>query len=553
MKKKNLFMALAAICAGFTFASCSNDIDDVAGPAGQLADPTRGVSMNITKVGTSEMTNVTRATATEVNKWATAPDKNIGVSVYSSAAGTEAMKTGSVNMKWTYNTSSEGWDAQTPLTMFPGDEGVVTAYYPYGESVDPKAIDIDGTKDYMYALIGDNKTVNYGSPQTSLLMHHANAQLRVNLVRKGYAGTGTISSFSVKGSKFASAGKLNSLTGVVSNHTMAPELTGINEGTLAADISATPEAKIEALYTWFVPVSDAAAPVTFDATIDGLKLRYTTSQQFLAGKRYTFNLAVTSSLQGELVLTSVDIDPWTNENNDGDLELDDDVSVLQSNSTITDVLKVAYKLLETAQSFQEYSSNPGLLITQYGRINRYNSSTWDIAGGKIPVAVKAELDDNEVFRSFSEVQTISLPNGETWDAPHFWAALNGMMKNTGDLCGWGGDLVEFAADVKSNSSISFPSLSFNAEDWKTDADAYNIYISGTSGTILDAIETYATSSLTENYRITKFLEGGSDISTRFNNSPNRLLLNVLMSQKGVNATDIANAAEKMQLYIDNNK
>lgn len=320
MKKKNLFMALAAICAGFTFTSCSNDIDDVVSP-GQLADPTRGVSMNITKVGTSEMTNVTRASATEVGAWATAPDKNIGVSVYSSADGTEAMKTGSVNMKWTFSADPEGWTTQTPLLMFPGDEGVVTAYYPYGESVNPTAIDIDGTKDYMYARIGDNKTVNYGSPQTSLLMHHANAQLRVNLIRKGYAGTGTISSFAVKGSKFASAGKLNSLTGVVSNFTMAPELTGINEGTLADDISTTPTAKIEALYTWFVPVSDAAAPVTFDATVDGLKLRYTTSQQFLAGKRYTFNLAVTSSLGGELMLTSVDIDPWTEENEEGDLEL----------------------------------------------------------------------------------------------------------------------------------------------------------------------------------------------------------------------------------------
>ena len=320
-KKKDLFMAFAAICAGFTFASCSNDIVDVAGPAGQLADPTRGVSMNITKVGTSEMTNVTRASATEVGAWATAPDKNIGVSVYSSADGTEAMKTGSVNMKWTYNDASDGWDAQTALNMFPGDEGLVTAYYPYGESIDPKAIDIDCTKDYMYALIGDNKTVNYGSPQTDLLMNHANAQLRVNLIRKGYAGTGTISSFTVKGSKFASAGKLNSLTGVVSDFIMTPELTGINEGTLADDISTTPTAKIEALYTWFVPVSDAAAPVTFDATVDGMKLRYTTSQQFLAGKRYTFNLALTSSLAGELMLTSVDIDPWTDETKEGDMEL----------------------------------------------------------------------------------------------------------------------------------------------------------------------------------------------------------------------------------------
>lgn len=313
-------MALAAICAGFTFTSCSNDIDDVVTP-GQLSDPTRCVTMSITKVGTNEMTNVTRATATEINEWTDAPEKNIGVSVYTSTAGTDALKDGSTNIKWTYNDGN--WETQSSLYFFPGDEGVVSAYYPYGESVNPASIDIDGTKDYMYALIGDNKTVNYGSPQTSLLMHHANAQLRVNLIRKGYAGTGTISSFTVKGSKFASAGKLNSLTGVVSNYTMAPELTGINEGMLAADISATPTAKIEALYTWFVPVSDAAAPVTFDATVDGLKLRYTTSQLFLAGKRYTFNLAVTSSLQGELVLTSVEIEPWDNENYDGDMELFD--------------------------------------------------------------------------------------------------------------------------------------------------------------------------------------------------------------------------------------
>lgn len=324
MKKKNLFMALTAICAGFTFASCSNDIDDVAS-SGHFADPTRGVTMDITKVATSEMTNVTRATPNEVETWATAPDKNIGISVYSSVDGTEAMKPGSVNMKWTYNTASSGWDAQTPLTMFPGDEGVVTAYYPYGEGIDPKAIDIDGTKDYMYALIGDNKTINYGTPQTSLLMHHTNAQIRVNLVRDGYAGPGEVTAFSVKGTTLASKAKLNALTGEFSDYTTIAELAG-RTGTLAADINTNPTAKINTVYEWFVPVVETSAPIAFYATVDGLKLRYIMDDiQFEPGERYTFNLAVTGDLAGNLVMNTFEVTPWT----DGDevneeLELYDD-------------------------------------------------------------------------------------------------------------------------------------------------------------------------------------------------------------------------------------
>lgn len=313
MKKQNLFMALTAICAGFTFASCSNDIDDVAS-SGHFADPTRGVTMDITKVATSEMANVTRTTATEVDTWATAPDKNIGISVYASTAGTEAMKPGSVNMKWTYNTASSGWDAQTPLTMFPGDEGVVTAYYPYGEGIDPKAIDIDGTKDYMYALIGDNKTINYGTPQTSLMMHHANAQIRVNLVRDGYAGPGEVTAFSVKGTTLASKAKLNALTGEFSDYTTIAELAG-STGTLAADINTNPTAKINTVYEWFVPVTETSAPIAFYATVDGLKLRYIMDDiQFEPGERYTFNLAVTGDLAGNLVMNTFEVSPWT----DGD-------------------------------------------------------------------------------------------------------------------------------------------------------------------------------------------------------------------------------------------
>lgn len=314
-------MALAAICAGFTFTSCSNDIDDIAGSAGQILDPNHGALLSITKVGTNGMTNVTRATATEVGTWATAPDKNIGVSVYSSTDGTEAMKAGATNMKWTYNVGTSAWETQTPLAFFPGDEGVVSAYYPYSETADPTAVDIDATKDYMYALIDDNKAVSYNSTQVALQMHHANTQIRVNLVRRGYAGPGTVSSFSVKGSKFASAAKMNSLTGELSDFTSLSEIAG-SAVTLADDVNSTPGAKIETVYSWFVPVSDEAAPVTFDATVDGLKLRYTTNQQFLSGKRYTFNLAVTDNLADNFTLTSVEVDPWSDADaTDGDMDL----------------------------------------------------------------------------------------------------------------------------------------------------------------------------------------------------------------------------------------
>lgn len=326
MEKKTFFMAaIAALCAGFTLGSCTNDIEDFTSSNEQLTDPTHGTKLAITKVGTSKMKDVTRTTSTEVDVWATAPDKNIGVSVYSSAAGTEAMESGSTNMKWTYNTASSGWESQTPLNFFPGDEGYVTAYYPYEESADPEAISIDATKDYMYALIGDNKIVNYGDPQTTLQMHHANAQIRVNLVRRGYGGPGEVTAFSVKGTTLASSAKLNTLTGELSDFNTIPEIAG-STGTLAADVDQTPTAKINTVYEWFVPVNETSAPVAFYATVDGLKLRYIEEDmQFESGKRYTFNLAVTGDLSGKLVMTDVEVSPWADGNEvNEDLELYDD-------------------------------------------------------------------------------------------------------------------------------------------------------------------------------------------------------------------------------------
>ena len=194
------------------------------------------------------------------------------------------------------------------------------------------------------------------------------------------------------------------------------------------------------------------------------------------------------------------------------------------------------------------SVKPDLLVCQYGRINRYNDNTWQIAGGSLPESFKKMAD--KYYSIFPQIQKINLPNGDVLDAPHFWAVLNTMMTGFGDLGGWGGDLVEFAANVKADNTVTFPSGDFNREDWISDADGYNIYTLYPDNILL-GLKTYFTSTLTEKQRVVGF-KTSETIGDRFQNSSNFDYLSVLMIQKGVTSTEIALAAQKMQEYLDAN-
>lgn len=310
MSKKTFIFSIAAAMAAIAFTSCSQDADDFS--SSNKSDlPSQQLDVNFAIEG---MKTTTRAAITPVNAWTNGA--NIGVTVYKNNTAGDLMKTGTQNLKWTYDGSD--WSGANPTYFFPGEEGYVTAYYPWADGTNPTAISIDNTKDWMYAKLTDNKHVAYGSPQTSLTMNHATAQIKVNIIRKGYVGVGNVTSLTVTSPKMASSATLNSTTGALSGFTLISKFTENFDKTLG---SGNPSAATACLHESFVPVDDAAADVVFNATIDGLKLKCVINQKFEQGKIYTFNLNATDDLQSILQIDEVVITPWGNESASGDLEL----------------------------------------------------------------------------------------------------------------------------------------------------------------------------------------------------------------------------------------
>ena len=268
------------------------------------------------------------------------------------------------------------------------------------------------------------------------------------------------------------------------------------------------------------------------------------------GKKYVYNFLLTRGTDETITFTTT-VTAWETGDTQ-DVDVYNDYSLIDvNNANLADVVNLYSDIRDMAAQYisdNGITANPDLYVCQYGRINRYNDATWQIAGGTLNEGFKTMAD--QYYSKFSQIQKINLPNGDVLDAPHFWAVLNTMMTGFGDLGGWGGDLVEFAANVKADNSLSFPSGNFDREDWVSDADGYNIYTLYPDNILL-GLKTYYTSTLTEKYRVITF-KTEETIATRFQNSSKYTYLAVLMKQKGVTSTDVALAAQKMQDYIDAN-
>ncbi len=216
--------------------------------------------------------------------------------------------------------------------------------------------------------------------------------------------------------------------------------------------------------------------------------------------------------------------------------LDDFVEVLNSLKKIASDLKIVPN---------EYP------VYQYIRSNKYNGSTWNIVAGVVNSEFK-KIADKE-YSMIPNIQKLILPNKEYIDFPHFAAVFNGLINKHGDLCGYCGDIVQFAKDIKENPMVEFPSGHFGIEDLRTDIDAYNIFKMNNSDTI-NSFKSYY-ENMSDKKRFSLFLEDHPNILDSFNNSTDNFYLNILKQTTDKDLTDehIKLACQKMQLYLENNK
>lgn len=190
-------------------------------------------------------------------------------------------------------------------------------------------------------------------------------------------------------------------------------------------------------------------------------------------------------------------------------------------------------------------------VYQYIRSNKYNGQTWNIVAGVLNSDFKTKADKE--YSMIPNIQKLILPNKDYIDFPHFSAVFNGLINKHGDLCGWCGDIVQFAKDIKDNPLVEFPSGHFGIEDLRTDIDAYNIFKMNNNDTI-NSFESYY-KDMSDKKRFSLFLEDHPNILDSFNNSTDKMYLTILKQTTDKDLTDehIKLACQKMQLYLENNK
>ena len=179
-------------------------------------------------------------------------------------------------------------------------DGTIHAYYPYSESVtDMTQIAVSaGETDWMYAepVSGINK----GKPNASIIMRHALAAIRLNIVRGTYTGTGHVTHITVKGDNISHSGTLNAQTGELSNHASAGKALK-----QTVDFTASTTTTVKDFI--FVPIASSAAP-TFTITIDGISYIASAPASSVAqGNIYCYTLTVNDT---SLQISDSSVVPW---------------------------------------------------------------------------------------------------------------------------------------------------------------------------------------------------------------------------------------------------
>ena len=199
--------------------------------------------------------------------------------------------TGKVPQTWTLDND----------VLLSATNGVLYGYYPYNEDVTditqiPVAAD---DTDYMYAT--PVTEVNDGKASPTVVMNHALAAIRLNIIRGTYTGTGQVTAVSVKGDNIATSGKLNAKTGALT--LLAGTGSAVTNST-AFTLSTTAK-QIDCI---IVPVINTSNTPTITMTIDGKEYISTpTAISLEQGTIYEYTLTINAK---DISLSDVKVGDW---------------------------------------------------------------------------------------------------------------------------------------------------------------------------------------------------------------------------------------------------
>lgn len=198
--------------------------------------------------------------------------------------------------------SSQVW---TPAfdVLLSTTEGTLYAYYPYSAAVtDIKAVPVETTSqtDYMYGtpvpgLFNKNASAD-------VILNHALAAVRFNVVKGSFSGTGQVTDIAVNGQQIANKATMNSLTGVLA------AFEGNNERINPAFAPFVLSAGGEKKDIIIIPTGTEGV-MTISMTIDGYEIQaQTPAMDFAEGTISEFDLTVNSQ---SLAIGEVTVTPWS--------------------------------------------------------------------------------------------------------------------------------------------------------------------------------------------------------------------------------------------------
>lgn len=197
----------------------------------------------------------------------------------------------------------------------------------------------------------------------------------------------------------------------------------------------------------------------------------------------------------------------------------DSITAYSSDMNSSNAISYIREIEDIANKRGGSTKEKDAMVLTYIREDTYNSVYWQVTGGKTTEYFNSLVDKNGNIKNIKTAYSINMADGSNIDIVHLSAAMNLIVNGLDCLGGWGGDIVEFASELKQmdDGGININKLAFerigsaysrfNKNDILADIDAVNIMrLKNTyEWSIADSIEFYYEKQLKNSNRYDLFL------------------------------------------------